>query len=158
MDERFEVDAFALDREWVRQPRLVRQAAEDYALASKAHAEAEEELDRVRAELDKEVRLHPGKYGVEKVTEAVVANTILLQPSYKLAMKVVIESKHECDLLKGDLNALEHKKRALEYLVQLHSMDYFAEPRQRQGQGQVLSEMNQSEIASRHGRGRRDQS
>jgi hypothetical protein len=124
----FSIDELRLDREWLAQAELVHEHCLNLADAKLRHNEAKAEADVVAAELDRDVRLHPTKYGLDKLTETVVANTITLQPAHKEAHKKLIQAKHDVDVLEAAVSALEHKKRALENLVALHGMDYFATP------------------------------
>ena len=127
----FDIDAERLDQEWLEQSRLYHQAALRLADARRDHEQAKADRDVTCAELDRSVRSQPGKYGLEKVTEGAVANLILLQPEHKRATQKVIEAKHTADVFQADVDALDHRKRALENLVQLRLANYFSEPRVR---------------------------
>ena len=44
-------------------------------------------------------------------------------------MKFYVKTKHELDIARAASIALDHKKRALQNLVQLHGQNYFAGPK-----------------------------
>lgn len=131
IDDIVHIDEFQLDREWLRQPKLVRDQHKRLAEAKQLMERARSNVDVVKAELDREIRQDPEAYDLAKATEKGIEGAILLQPAYKKAVTKYIEARHDVDLISAVVTALEHKKRALESLVSLHGMDYFAEPRTR---------------------------
>lgn len=122
------IDETALDLEWKMQPMLMMKYCTHMAHAKKALDLATEKLDVLRAKLDKEIRLNPEKYGLAKVTETALENTILLQPEYEEANKEYIEAKYEYEIAQAAVRAMDQKKSALENLVKLLGMSYFAGP------------------------------
>lgn len=123
------IDETALDIEWLEQPQLMLKYAKELAWRSRTVDEAKERIDVVRAEVDRKIRAYPEKYGLEKITEAVVQNTILLQPEYKDALKEYNDERYEYDITRAAVRAFEQRKDALENLVRLHGQQYFAGPR-----------------------------
>jgi hypothetical protein len=118
-----------LDTEWLAQPSLMFKYANICATAEKKKDEAKEQLDFVKAEIDQEIRLDPGKFGLEKIVEKAVENTILSQGRYKTASEEFIQAKYEWNVAKGAVDAVEQRKTALENLVRLHGQNYFAGPK-----------------------------
>src|SRR5687767_666985 len=103
-----EIDKFALDVEWVNQPALYVEYAERLAEQNKRLDYAKSELELVVAELDKDIRSHwQTKYAIEKLTETVVSNTIILQPKYQVALKSLNETKHDVAVLRIAVDGLE---------------------------------------------------
>lgn len=127
-DKDIEIDDTALDLEWLDQASLMLKYTKHFAKTRKQLDEAKENLDVIKAELDKDIRNNPDDYGIDKITESVVQNTILLQPGYKLANKKVIDCKYEVDIAIAATRAFEQRKDALENLVRLHGQQYFAGP------------------------------
>ena len=127
--DHFEINQYALDEEWIRQTRLVYRYGQNLAEAKRDLDVLKAEMDLVDSEMDAEVRRRPSDFGIDKVTERSIQSAIVMSDGYKKIQKEVIDAKHEVDVLQAAVNALEHKKRALESLVQLHGMQYFAEPR-----------------------------
>jgi hypothetical protein len=124
----FAIDEHRLDKEWVNQPTLFFTWARKLADARQQLEEAKASLDVVYAELDNAIRERPGKYGLEKITESAIKQLIPSQAPYAEALAAVNTTKHRVDVLQAAVTALEHRKRALENLVDLHGQNYFAEP------------------------------
>jgi hypothetical protein len=123
------IDDSALDIEWLEQPKLMLKYAQYAAQTSMERDILKERVDVVKAELDAEIRTNPEKFGLAKITEGAVFNTILVQKEYQQIMKDYLQSKYEADVAKGAVNAFEHRKNALENLVKLFGQQYFAGPK-----------------------------
>jgi len=122
------IDPNSLDVEWLEQPNLMLKYGRIAAQTKLDMDKAKEKLEVVKAELDKDIRLNPEKYDIAKLTESVVANTILLQPEYKEASEAYIEATYEFNMARYAVQAISDRKDALENLVKLHGMQYFAGP------------------------------
>ena len=122
------IDQDALDVEWLDQPKLMFRYAQHAADMQRDYDQAKEQLDVVRAELDKKVREAPENYDIAKLTETVVSNTIITQKEYKQASTNVVNAKHDLDMARAAVKAMDGKKDALENLVRLHGQQYFAGP------------------------------
>lgn len=131
-----QINPEALDVEWIRQPALVAKYAQASAYAKDAVSRAKDNLEVVKAQMDGEIRKDPAKFGVDKVTEAVVSATILKTGEYQLANDEYLKSKLSADLVQAATIALDHKKAALENLVRLMGQQYFAGPREPRDIGQ----------------------
>jgi hypothetical protein len=123
------IDEDALDVEWVEQPALFLKYSRHSAQKEKEKDEAKEQLELVKAEIDKEIRSFPDRFGIEKITDKVVENTILLQPDYKEASDAYIQAKFEWNTAKGATDAFNQRKEALENLARLNGQNYFAGPK-----------------------------
>lgn len=123
------IDESALDVEWLDQPRLFLKYAKHLAECRRKLDIAKEELELVKAELDKDIRSNPDKYELSKITESVVQNTIVLQKRYIKAVQNLNDVKYEVDIALAAVRAFEQRKDALENLVKLHGQQYFAGPR-----------------------------
>lgn len=148
---RLEIDKLRLDDEWVGQPLQV------YTWSKKA-ADAQHELDSAKADMeltyaetDKSVRDTPGDYGIEKLTNEVVTQTVLADSGYQATVKKVNKAKHNLGLIQAVVNALEHRKRALSMLVDLYTKDYYADHYKRQ----MSEDINDSDKQSIRSRGAR---
>ena len=122
------IDETALDVEWLQQSNLMYKYSRYQAETKKAMDEAKERLDFIRAKVEMDIRANPENYGLSKVTESAIASTILLQPEYQEASKKYIEAKYENDVATAAVRAIDQKKTALENLVKLLSVSYFAGP------------------------------
>lgn len=134
------VDKHRLDAELEVQARyvmryalLLADAEEDYELAVQGRK-------TVDAELDREVRLNPDRFGIVKVTEKAVEVAVLLDPRYKEAHRKEVEAQHALTVLKNAIKALDHRKSVVENLVQLHFAGYFARPKVPAQDREVLQE------------------
>ena len=96
MAEFFDIDCNNLEKEWAE------------------HERAKAQGDLVEAELDRAIRLAPEKYGIDKVTEAAVQKTILVQLRFRNAQAARIEAKHAMDVAQAAVDTLDHKKYALD--------------------------------------------
>jgi hypothetical protein len=81
-----------------------------------------------------------------KVTEAAVAAAILTQPNYRVALKALTAARHRQDVYQAAVDALDHRKKALESLVQLHGQGYFAAPRARGTAKEVMAEIEKESV------------
>lgn len=127
-EEDVRIDENALDVEWLEQPSLVIKYARFSADARKIADLAKERLDIRTAELDRDIRAFPENYGLQKITESVVANTIILQPAWKDANEAYIDARFEQTMSQEIFRAITDRKDSLENLVRLHGAQYFAGP------------------------------
>lgn len=125
------IDPLRLEDEWVRHPQMVLNVGLRIADLQHEADEAKYQLDAVTADLDKEIRDEPASYGISKLTETIVYNTIVAQPEYKAAVKKKLDAEHDLQKEKAISNALEHKKRALSMLVELWLREYYSDPKPR---------------------------
>lgn len=121
-------DESALDVEWLEQPALTLKYGMNCAKARDALDRCKEKLELVKAELDASIRKHPERRDIQKLTEAVVQNAIITDTYYQDTMEEYLQAKNEYEIARVALSAVEAKKAALENLVRLHGMNYFAGP------------------------------
>lgn len=124
-----DIDLDHLEQEWLEHSAKVYKAQIRLAKAQKKHAEADANLDLVKAKADLKVRKLPRKYGLKNVTEGAIKNTVASLQEVQDAIQLVIDAKYMVDNLKALTNALEHRKKALENEVTLWSQGYFSTPR-----------------------------
>ncbi|OQC75323.1 MAG: hypothetical protein BWX44_00054 [Spirochaetes bacterium ADurb.Bin001] len=122
------IDETALDIEWLRQPELMNKYVRYQAEMRKRMDQAKERLDYIKARLEKNIRSNPDEYGLGKVTEGSISSTILCQKEYQDASQVHIKAKFENDVAIAAVKAIDQKKTALENLVKLLGVNYFAGP------------------------------
>ncbi len=151
--EIFRIDQNTLDKEWISQPRFYHKYAIMLADARRIYEQAKADKELVSAELDREVRLNPTKFGVTKITEGVVEQTIILQREYRKAHDACIDAKHEVDVVQAHVDTLDHRKKALEDLVKLFLADYFSKPKDPEG----VTHEQMDEMKMRARRKRRDE-
>jgi hypothetical protein len=153
---RLEIDQMKLDKEWADQPLLYHEWSLKAAHAQNRHDEEKSKLDIVQAELDRDIRANPSAFELGKITETVISNTVILQPEYQAQTRRVQSAKHDLDIMKAAIGALDHRKRALTLLVELWIRDYYSNP-QLSTSRQAIDELNKQEARSR-GRRREEDS
>ncbi len=126
---RLEIDPLRLADEWLGQPAQRQIWGEKLADAQLELDEAKTYLAVAQAEVDREIREDPGDYGLAKITEAAVSTAVTVHPAVKKAARQVNQAKHRVNVLQAAVEGLEHRKRALTQLVELHGQDYFATPK-----------------------------
>lgn len=143
------IDQLALDKECVRLPS-------DYLKYALASADLKQEvdnrkarLDTVESEMSKHVRNTPGKFGLEKVTESAIKEVILTSEPYQKALAKLNNAKHTLERNQAVVWALEHKKRSLVLLVDLHGMGYFADPKLSEVGKRVVEQMTKESVRPR---------
>ena len=149
----FEVDQSRLDEEWVRQPAVYYDYATRLADARLTLEEAKTDLEVIRADYDIDIRGNPETYDLEKTTEKLIESVIAQQDEYQKALRNAQKAKHEVDLLQAATQALDHKKQALQSLVNLHGQNYFATPKA-EGAGQEVAEELEKKAVRRRRRRR----
>lgn len=144
-----EIDEFALHKEWMKQASLYHEYASQAADAKLELNQAKAEKELASAELELDIRNHNLKYNVDKVTENTVKSAVVVQPRYQDSLKTQIRAQHKLDLLEALVTSLEHKKKGLEFLVQLHLSSYYAEPRAPKGMAKEVDDMETEAIFSK---------
>jgi len=140
------IDENNLGRECVKLPTDYIQAAFQSCEAKKDVAEARAELSVIEADLAKEIRSDPAAFGIEKITEAAINAAVITHKDYQQAKGQLLEGEYNADLAQALVWALEHKKRALTLLVDLHGMSYFSTPKTTEAGREALDRMNQRKV------------
>lgn len=141
-----ELDPLALDKECIRLPSDYLKFAYHSANAKMDVAKAKTELEKVEAEVSSDVRERPGKYGLEKVTEAAVKAAVITTDQYVEAQENYLKLVRDYDRTQAVVWALEHKKRCLTLLVDLHGTSYFASPKLSEEGTKVVQRMTQENV------------
>jgi len=147
-EDDIKIDETALDVEWLNQPRLCLKYSQELAEAKKEVDQAKEKLDVIRADLDKEIRNNPKKFGMEKITEGAIQSNIVIHDLtldsplcnfiqsnivihdlFRTAETRLTEAKYKSEMIRAAVSAIEHRKDALENLVKLYGQQYFAGPK-----------------------------
>jgi len=126
----FEIDPNRLDEEWVAQPKLFMKYSMMLADARRQLDIAKSKLEVVKAEVDRDIRRNPIKYGLDgRVTEKSIEALVPLQKKFRKGLAEVHNAKHSVDILYAAVTTLDHRKKGLEKLVDLHGQQYFSAPR-----------------------------
>lgn len=144
-----EIDSLNLDKECIRLPNDYLKYAV-YAADLKARVDRlKAELDVIEADLGKQIRANPADFECEKVTESAVAAIIITQDTYRDQLARLQTARHKQDLAQAVVWALEHKKRSLTLLVELHGLGYFASPKLTERGKAAVEEMTKSKVRPR---------
>jgi hypothetical protein len=141
-----QIDEHNLDKECIRLPSDYLKFAHLAADAKRDVDEIKNRLEVVQADLSKEIRAKPEDFGLDKVTETAISSTILTQPRYQKGLGRLQEAKHKADLAQAVVWALEHKKRTLTLLVELHGMGYFSSPKISEAGKQAVEDMTKRKV------------
>lgn len=136
-----EIDDQRLDREWLRQPVVYRQLAENAANARFMLEQAKSDLDVVKADLYFDIAALPDKYGLSKTTETAIQSKIVQCESFQEAQDLVNERARSLGLAQALVSACDQRKQALENLVKLHLADYYSAPRADNSDKEAVEEM-----------------
>jgi len=120
-----EVQEHLLDQEWKRQPELVFKYGMMLADARRELQRAERMLVDRKNELSRDIRENPEAYGLAKVTESAIQTAIELDKRYLDWRDEIDQLRYEVGVLAAAMEALQHKRRALEKLVDLYLADYY---------------------------------
>lgn len=122
------VDENDLVSEWKRQAELYHEWAVAAAAARAEEDQAKAQMELVEAETRVEAMENPSAFGLTKATVDSVNAAVIMDAGFKKAQARYLSCKEERATLEAMVAALDHKKRALESLVQLRVADYYAEP------------------------------
>ena len=142
-----------LHKEWRDQAELFQMAAKDLAELRFRLDQAESALEVAKAECARQIRNTPSAFGIPKSTEPAVKEAVILHPQYQKATRKVNRLKYEVAMQKADVDAYEHRKKALEKMVDLYLSGYWSEPREGRGK---MSEKRKEEVR-RKGVGRKNE-
>ncbi len=140
------IDELNLDKECIRLPSNYLQYATSSAEAKRDCDEFKAELSVMEAELRRKIVEDPAKYGLEKATEKTIEAVILSNAKIQAKEKELRGKVHELALSQAVVSALEHKKRTLTLLVELHGQGYFASPRLSERGREAVVDMTKKKV------------
>lgn len=107
--------------------------------------------DVVEAELDRNIRLNPGDYGVPTpVRESSIEKAILVHTKYQEANLATANAKHAMDVFQSFVDAMDVLKKGLEVVAYLQQSSFHAEPKAR---GDSYQKVTEAKTARAFGRG-----
>ncbi len=125
------IDLNRLEEEWEKQPLLCFEFMSDLVEAREEMDRRKADLDLTKAELDHEVRSHPERFDLEKITEPAVEAAILRDDRYKVAHYDWLSAKSTVGILQAAVECVtDQRKKALENEVDLLLGGYWSKPRQ----------------------------
>jgi hypothetical protein len=117
-----------LDGEFLRQPQLVFKFGKMEADADKEVNELEQKLKVAEAEAYKSAR-----NSTEKITEKAIQSVIDSSDEVRKISNDLIKARYNKKIMAAVVKAFDHRKSALENLVQLWMRDYFSTPKNPKG-------------------------
>ena len=118
-----------LDIEWLEQPSLLLKYASKVAEAQRKLDHASERVKVVKADLVREAGENPEAVGLKaKPTVQAIESYCITNGDYQTARDAQTEAQYELSLLQAAVTSIHHRKAALENLVRLYGMQYFAGP------------------------------
>ena len=142
-----QINDLELDRECVHLPSQYGRAAFNSAETGRDIDELKAELDVVEAEKAVSIRKDPERFGLEKLTEGVIKELIIMDPKVIKLQKQIRELDHKLAMEKALLAALDVKKHSLKNLVELHIAGYHSEVRPSAGAKEFLDRKGRDRIS-----------
>jgi len=139
-----QIDEYNLDRECISLSEDYLQAAVAAADAKRELGALENELSVMQADIGLRIRKDPASYGLEKVTESSIQSMVLMQTG-ELTQRLA-DARHDLEIKQALVWAMEHKKRALTLLVELHGMGYFSAPKISKKGKEAVEEMTKKSV------------
>ena len=139
------IDTDNLPEEWARHPTLYLKEATDLADARKDLDELKASLEVAEAEADRIIRSQPEMFNITKVSESAIKNAVVLHKTVRDATGKLNEAKHLVAIREARVSALEHRKRALEKMVDLLLAGFFSVPRAKQENKESVSRMERDQ-------------
>ena len=165
IQEDLAIDLHKLEDEWQKQPLLYEFYAQNAALALKARDYAKNSLEQLTAETALRIRKDPESFGLEKVTEGAIQETLDNYDSIIKAKNHLATMNYDLQVARNNVNAIDTKKKALEQEVELYKGQYFSTPREEgdvEGGKRFLNEMKEKsraehrEVMEKNKKNRRD--
>ena len=144
-----EISETELDKECIKLPSDFLFYAGLAADCRRDVQELKAKMDVVEADLSKKIRDEPAVYGIEKVTESAINAVILTRKEYKQAQSELFAKQHDLDIAQAVVFAMEHKKRALTMLVELHGQGWFANVKMSAKGKEAVEEMTKGKVRRR---------
>lgn len=123
------IDMGRLDKEWCEHSMRFFKLSLRLAKAREMHVEAKVLMDLCYAKTADRIRNDPDS----KKTENAIKETVQRSKEYQAAQEGVSSARENMDFYEAAVNAMEHRKRALENIVILRGQSYFADPKDRSG-------------------------
>lgn len=122
------IDPDILDILWVRHPNIYMKYSEAAALANDLVRKKKNDLEVIDARIDQELRI-AGEGKTTKMTADAVKAAITADDRHINALIEYNDALYKAELCGSAVKAMEHKKTALQNMVQLCLSGYFALPK-----------------------------
>ena len=142
----FKLDQLCLDEALKEHAELVYQWGRRAEEARRRLDEARLELEETEASVNIQIRKNPANFGLDKVTESAIASMVILDVKVSTAKRKVLRLKYRLGKLQVIMHGLDDRKKALEYLCQLWSQSYFAEPKLPEDSKKLIDKMEDKRL------------
>lgn len=151
LDEDLKINSKDLANEWLEQPQRFSFYANAASYFKRKSIEAAEAVKLVEAELKMEAAENPAEvFGPNvRATNERVAVYARRHPKYQEAAKKAAAALYRSDMAENAVFAFHQRKAALENLVKLAGMEYFATPAESFQSREVVSERQRRVAAER---------
>lgn len=122
------INRFKLEEEAVKQVELMQAISKLLPKAKEVALRAKNNLEIIEADLAKEIRKNPKKYGLDKTSDAVVYKETKTRPEYKKAFSSYLFAKTKEDEYSIILNNIQERGRMVKILVELYLNGYYVTP------------------------------
>jgi hypothetical protein len=136
-----------LQREWLLQPNLYMKYAELLNKSQEDERNAKENIDIIKAQVDLEIRgSNPDKYNLDKFTESAIKSLIDSHLKIKNAKKCYNKKRKKAALLQAAINAIEQRKKALEFLSRFQLAGFNCHPNLEEMDEKIFKQKAQSRL------------
>lgn len=127
--EILKIDEGALDQECLKHPRRVLRWVLLEADARHEVTLAKARLTLTEARVKRAIRADPAAFGLAKPTKDMVDDAAVTTDEYQTALAEYNAAEAHADQVKGVVTSLHEKRRAIERMIELRQIEYYAEPR-----------------------------
>ena len=125
------IDEGQLDMEWLTFAAVHQEICENHAAKKLKYESEAAELDYLEARLHVEAQNNPQRFNMKKTTDIARKQMVEIQPEIRKQKERVRLANHELKEWDHMLTCAGAKRKALENLVTLYTMNYFSEPSSR---------------------------
>jgi hypothetical protein len=122
-----------------------------------AKANLKHEIEKIRADLDYDIRTNWQKYELKKITDTIVENWIIRHDDYQGVLKECRKQLHQAaldlneaqkreDALEVAVKAFEQRKAMIEDDIDLYKQNYWAKPKEKGSIERRIQEVIESDI------------
>lgn len=122
-----------------------------------AKANLKHEIEKIKAELDHDIRTNWQKYDLKKITDTIVENWIIRHEDYQEVLKECREILHQSavnlneaqkreDVLEVAVKSFENRKSMIESDIDLYKQNYWAKPKEKGSVERRIQEVIESDI------------
>jgi len=131
------IDKDNLEGEWLEQASLYLYYAEAYSEAVYRRDKIKVKLEYCYAATYNKIKTNYDRYFDNKPTEAAIKERVILDSTYQKTILSLAKANKLVNDMAAAKTAMEHRKKALENLVQLKISGLYSEPKQRKRINQV---------------------